>query len=171
MGSASSETRPSRAHFRILRRSPGGATFPSQFDGLTCKNIRTSRMQALKMFLELSSRARRSHTWRERALSNLSAIVGPVQQCLSLPLAAGKVALLTIPSDLRDMPFDLLPAPDLPRVFFRHAAPHIVAAVPLEPAARIVGMQPAFPAPDGQRLACVDPEEIQRRLTLLWGKF
>ena len=74
------------------------------------------------------------------AASNLSAIVGPVKQCLALPLAAGEVALLTMPSDLCDVPLDLLPASDLPRVFFRNAAPHIVAAVPLEPAARIIGM-------------------------------
>jgi hypothetical protein len=45
-----------------------------------------------------------------------------------------------MPPDLSDVPFDLLPAPDLPRVFFRHAAPHIVAAVPLEPTARIIAV-------------------------------
>ena len=65
------------------------------------------------------------------AASNFSTIVGPVKQCLALPLAAGEVALLTMPSDLGDVPLDLLPASDLPRVFFRNAAPHVVAAVPL----------------------------------------
>jgi hypothetical protein len=90
-----------------------------------------------------------AHERDEAALSNLSTIVGPVQQCLPLPLAAGEVALFTMPLDLRGMPFDLLPASDLPRVFLRQAAPHVVAAVPLKPAARIVRMQPALPAPQG----------------------
>jgi hypothetical protein len=72
-----------------------------------------------------------------------------VKQCLPLPLSAGEVSFFAIPSDLRDMPFDLLPAPDLPRILFRHAAPNVVAAVPLEPAAGIVRMQPTFLAPQG----------------------
>ena len=44
----------------------------------------------------------------------------------------------------------------------RHAAAHVVAAIPLEPAARIVGMQPSLGAPDRERLAGIDAEVIQR---------
>ena len=42
---------------------------------------------------------------------------------------------------------------DLLAVDVRNAAAEIVAAVPLEPASRIVGMDPALGAPDRQRLA------------------
>ena len=53
------------------------------------------------------------------------------------------------------------PALNLPMVFFGQAAAEIVSAIPLEPPARIVGINPAFSLPDRQRLAGVDPEVIQ----------
>ena len=40
-----------------------------------------------------------------------------MQQRLALALAAGEVARLAVPLHLRDMAFDLAPAPDLPRIF------------------------------------------------------
>src|SRR4051812_37090619 len=67
-----------------------------------------------------------------------------------------------MPLDLPDMPAYGFPSLDLAPVFGRHAAAHIVTAVPLEPAARIVGMKPSLAAPDRQRLAGVDAEEIER---------
>src|SRR4051812_36942268 len=96
------------------------------------------------------------------AISDLAAVIGPVQQRLPLPRAAGQVARLTVPLDLPDMPAYGLPSLDLPPVFGRHAAAHIVAAIPLEPAARIVGVQPSLAPPDRQRLAGVDAEEVER---------
>jgi hypothetical protein len=94
--------------------------------------------------------------------SNLAAIVGPVQQSLTLTRAANWVAGLAMPSNLRDVPADRLPALDLARIFGRHAATHVVATIPLEPAAWIVEMYPAFVPPDRQGLTSIDSEIIKR---------
>src|SRR5262245_54087831 len=99
--------------------------------------------------------------------SNLAAVIGPVQQCLALPLAAGELARLAIALDLPQVPADQLPAPDLARILVRQAAPQIVATVPLEPAARIVLVDPALAAPHGQGLAGIDPEEVERGIAAL----
>src|SRR4051812_36466446 len=64
-------------------------------------------------------------------------------------------------SDLPDVTAERLPAPDLSRVVLVAAA-GVIAAVPLKPAARIVGMQPALALPFGVRLARVDAEIVQR---------
>jgi TspO/MBR family len=62
-----------------------------------------------------------------------------------------------------------LPAPDLARIVLHPAAPEI-AAVPLKPAAWIVPMNPAFSPPNGERLARVNAEEIERRrMPLFFG--
>src|SRR5271166_5540954 len=60
------------------------------------------------------------------------------------------------------MPSHCFPTADLSVVFFRRAAAHVVAAVPLKPAAWIVGVNPSVLAPGGQRLARVDAEVIER---------
>src|SRR5262245_40066672 len=96
------------------------------------------------------------------AFPDFSAVVGPVQQGLALAAPAQQIARLAFLFPLPDLPPDRLPALDLPLVLRRHAATHVVAAVPLEPAARVVVVEPAFLAPDRKRLACVDAEEIQR---------
>src|SRR5262249_34658406 len=62
--------------------------------------------------------------------------------------------------DLPHVSADRLPALDLPFVLIRKASAHVVAAVPLKPATRIVGMDPALTLPFRQRLAGVDTEEI-----------
>ena len=95
-------------------------------------------------------------------MSDLAAVVGPMQQGLSLPSAAGEVARLALPLDLPDVPAHGLPSPDLPLVLVGQAAAHVVAAIPLEPAARVVGMDPSLVAPHRQRLAGVDAEEVER---------
>src|SRR5215472_15560055 len=92
--------------------------------------------------------------------SNLAAVIGPVQQSLTLTWPARWIARLAVLLYLRDMPPDCLPALDLTGVLLRHAAAHVVAAVPLEPAARIVGVNPAFITPDRQRLASVNTKII-----------
>ena len=50
----------------------------------------------------------------------------------------------------------------------RQAAPHVITAVPLEPATRIIPVQPTFPAPERQGLTCVNSEEIQLEVPSLW---
>src|SRR5690242_316614 len=92
--------------------------------------------------------------------SDCAAVIGPVQQRLPLSAAAEQVAGLAVFLNLADVTADRLPAPDLPAVLCGHAAAHVIAAVPLKPSARIVGMDPAFPFPFRQRLAGVDAEEI-----------
>src|SRR4029450_12592486 len=58
------------------------------------------------------------------------------------------------------MAADRIPALDLPVVLVGQAATHVIAAIPLEPAARIVRMNPAFAFPFRQRLARLPPEKI-----------
>jgi hypothetical protein len=67
--------------------------------------------------------------------SNLTTIVGQVQQSLALTRAAHWVAGLATLSNLRDVPSDRLPALDLARIFGRHTAANVVPTIPLEPAA------------------------------------
>src|ERR1041384_5462196 len=97
--------------------------------------------------------------------SNLPAVIRPVQQRLPLALAAGKITLVAVHPDLPDVAAERLPALDLPRVVLVAAA-HIVAAVPLKPAARIVLVQPALALPFGERLACIDLEVVERVFAL-----
>src|SRR5579872_2314124 len=85
-----------------------------------------------------------------------------MKQRLALTGAAGAVAGLAVALDLPDVPTHRLPALDLPPVFVSYAAPHVVAAIPLEPAAGIVGMDPSLRAPDRERLAGIDAVVIER---------
>src|ERR1700761_2792586 len=101
---------------------------------------------------------------------NLPAVVSPMQQRLTLPLAAGDVAGLAVLLNLPHMTANRLPAPDLPGVLVRDAAAHVIAAIPLKPAARIVLVDPALLAPHRQRLAGIDAEIIQRAVALSAGK-
>src|SRR5262245_13081356 len=55
------------------------------------------------------------------------------------------------------------PAADLPRIV-RAPAAHVVTAVPLKPAARILRPNPTVAAPDRKRLGGIDPEEVQVRI-------
>ena len=86
-----------------------------------------------------------------------------MQQRLALARAAMAIARLAIPFHLRDVAGDLLPALDLAGIVLVPAA-HPVAAIPLEPATRIVGMNPAHLPPDDERLGGVNAEEIERRI-------
>ena len=93
-----------------------------------------------------------------------AAVVGPMQQSLALPRPAKNVATLAVTLDLPDVPAHRLPPLDLAQVLILHAAAQIIAAIPLEPAARVVGVNPTFLAPNGQRLARVDAEEVERSI-------
>jgi hypothetical protein len=90
--------------------------------------------------------------------SNLATVIGPVQQSLALTRPARWVAGLAMPSNLRDVPSDRLPTLDLARIFGRHAATHVVATIPLEPAAWIVGRS---------RSGCCGVIDVRRRLVML----
>src|SRR3546814_10009499 len=56
------------------------------------------------------------------------------------------------------------PPRDLSAILARHPPPRIIAAIPLKPAARIVGMDPALLYPDAQRHAGTDAEIVQRAI-------
>src|SRR5512136_691295 len=62
--------------------------------------------------------------------------------------------------DLPHVAADRLPALDLPAVLVGHAPAHVITAIPLEPAAWIVRVNPAFARPFRKRLAGVDTKEI-----------
>jgi hypothetical protein len=111
--------------------------------------------------LETGGQCRRNANCR-LVTSNLATIVGPVQQSLALTRAAHWIAWLAMPSNLRDVSSDRRPAFDLARIFGRHAAAHVVPTIPLEPAAWVVGMNPALVAPDRQGLASIDAKIVKR---------
>ena len=79
----------------------------------------------------------------------VSRVVGPVQKSLALARAAQKISLQTVLLKLGDVPAHILPALDLALIVFATAA-QVVTAVPLEPAAGIVMVNPAFLLPVGQ---------------------
>ena len=95
-------------------------------------------------------------------------VIRPVQQRLPLTWTAEGIAGHTVLLDLIDVTPESLPALDLATVFFRHSPAHVVAAVPLEPTTRIVGVDPAFFAPLRQRSASVDPEMVEGTVATLW---
>jgi hypothetical protein len=71
-----------------------------------------------------------------------------MKQSLSLTRPARQVPRFTVLLDLRDMPPDGLPTFDLAGIFFGYAATYVIAAIPLEPASRVVFMDPAVLAPN-----------------------
>src|SRR5206468_1973227 len=66
--------------------------------------------------------------------------------------------------DLRNVSPHRLPTRDLTPILMQHAAAHGVAAIPLKPPARVIGMYPSLGLPDRQRLAGVDAEIVQRKI-------
>src|SRR5262249_906003 len=84
-----------------------------------------------------------------------------MQERLALPAAAQKIAWFAMPLDLLHVSPHGPPPFDLATVFFRHAPAQVIAAVPLKPAARLIGMDPPPGAPFRKRLACVDAEEVE----------
>jgi hypothetical protein len=102
--------------------------------------------------------------------SNLSAVIGPMQERLSLPFAAAEITRLAMPFDLTDVPADRVPTPDLTPIFVWHPAAHVIAAIPLEPTARVVRVDPSLPAPNRQRLAGIHAEEVERAVSMPYGQ-
>ena len=62
---------------------------------------------------------------------------------------------------LRDMPTNGAPTANLPQIILA-AASAIISAIPLEPTARVLGVNPTFATPFRQRLRCAYAKIIQR---------
>ena len=93
-----------------------------------------------------------------------------MKEGLALAAPAIQIARGTMLLQLRDMAADGAPSLNLPKIVGMPAA-RVIAAIPLEPAARIVGMNPSFFAPNLQRLRSVDAEIIQARPRAIRRKF
>jgi hypothetical protein len=113
-----------------------------------------------RLYLFAFDRASSETASGERRL-DCPAVIGPVQERLALARPAHRIARLAMSSDLRHVALDSLPASDLAGVLVGQPPAHVVAAIPLEPAARIVRMHPALPSPLRQGLAGVHAETVQ----------
>ena len=91
-------------------------------------------------------------------------VVRPLQQRLALARAAEDVSRLAIGPHLPGMAGKGAPAPDLDRIDIGQAAAEIIAAIPLEPAARVRPVYPALLSPHRKRLAALDAETVQCRI-------
>jgi hypothetical protein len=74
-------------------------------------------------------------------------IIRPVEERLPLTRAAERISRLTISLDLMNVPTKCFPAVDLAPILIRNAAAEIVAAIPLEPSAWVVRVNPALRPP------------------------
>ena len=84
-----------------------------------------------------------------------------MEQGLALSGPAGEITWLAVPLDLDHVSAHRLPPTDLSPVFVEHSATHVITAIPLEPPARIIWMDPSLLAPDQQGLACLNAEKIE----------
>src|SRR5689334_1554427 len=97
-----------------------------------------------------------------RCSSNFPRIVRPVKEGLSLPSPAIQIAPGTMLLQLRTVTANGPPSFDLPQVIGMPAA-RVIAAIPLKPAARIVGMNPPLLAPHFEGLRSIDAEIVEAR--------
>ena len=112
-----------------------------------------------------TGRARHEHTHVTPFL-DLSAVVRPVKDGLSLPPPTFEIARFAVLPNRRHVPGDRTPASNLPGIVGGSAA-HVVAAIPLKPPARILRVDPAAAAPDAERLRGVHAEIVQARVVPL----
>jgi hypothetical protein len=84
-----------------------------------------------------------------------------MEQGLSLASPAIQIEARAMFLQLRNMTSHSAPSFDLSQIIGMPPA-GVIAAIPLEPATRIIGMNPSFLSPDFERLRCVYPEKIQR---------
>ena len=96
-------------------------------------------------------------------------IIRPLEQGLTLPGSAIPVACSAVFLYLRDMPLKSAPPSDL-AIIVRTTAPHIIAAVPLKPAARIFVVDPSLLSPVRQRPGRVHAEAVQCRVMAFGAK-
>lgn len=93
-----------------------------------------------------------------------------MEKSLALTRPACEISAPAIMPYLGDVTTDRLPAPNLTDILLGHPPSKIVPTVPLKPASRIVGMYPALPSPDGQRLRSLHLEKIQTGVLVFHGK-
>ena len=89
-----------------------------------------------------------------------------MQQRLALALGAHDVTALAVALDLAHVPAHRLPTLNLARVLLWLAPAEVVAAVPLEPAARVILVDPPLSPPFSQRLARVGAEVVELAVAL-----
>src|SRR5262245_28287897 len=95
--------------------------------------------------------------------SDLAAVILPVHHRLAFTPPTVQVARLAIADDLRDVARNRPPSSDLPRIVGRSPT-HVIPAIPLKPAARILRTYPAVAPPRRQRLRRIDAEAVQLRI-------
>jgi len=83
-----------------------------------------------------------------------------LQQRLTLTRATEEIAGIAIRANLPRVPRERAPTFDLHFVDLRNAPAEIIAAIPLEPSARIRPDDPTLVTPIGKRLAAFDLEKI-----------
>lgn len=93
-----------------------------------------------------------------------------MQKRLALAAPAGEIAAIAIFLNLTNVTAHHLPAFDL-SLIIRHTTAHVITAIPLKPAARIIRVNPALAPPFGQRLTRTNAEIVQRRIALARRKF
>jgi hypothetical protein len=93
-----------------------------------------------------------------------------MKQSLPLPATAIEIARCTMLFQLSNVPAHRAPPLDLSKVVGMPAA-RIIATIPLEPSARIVGMDPSFASPHFEWLRCLDAEIIQGSAVPVFRKF
>lgn len=108
-----------------------------------------------------------SRSGRKRWKLHFAGVVGPVEQGLALARAAVLVAGLAKRLYLPHVASHVAPAFDLPCVFVWNASTQIVPAIPLEPAARIFFVHPAFANPLRPALAGVNTKVVKRRVVFV----
>lgn len=87
-------------------------------------------------------------------------VISPLKQSLSLPGPTKWITRITVFANLGCMTPESAPACDLTPIFVRYPSPRIISAVPLEPAPRIVRMDPSIFDPDAERNARAHAEIV-----------
>ena len=89
---------------------------------------------------------------------------------MPLPWSTFVIAGTAVLFELSDVPANGFPSLDLSLIV--GASPtHVVTAVPLEPAARVVVIDPSLGLPNGKRLGGVDAEKVQLGIMTVLAKF
>jgi len=101
--------------------------------------------------------------------SDPPAVIGPVQERLSLLAAAIQPSGRAVLFELGNMPGKGLPSFDL-ALIVRTSSAQGVSAVPLEPSPGVFMVDPALLHPIGQRFGRIHPEAIQFRVMELMAK-
>ena len=89
---------------------------------------------------------------------------------MALPWPTSKIVSFAVPLDLTNVAAHRSPSSNLSPILIRYSATKVVSAIPLEPAAGIVGVDPTLSAPDRQRLAGVNAEVVEAVIASLGRK-